>query len=327
MRIGLLGASRIAPKAIIAPAAERDDVVIAVVAARDRARAADYAATHGISRVLDSYDALVEAEDVDLVYCALPPPQHLDIALKALAAGKMLLIEKPYAMDAKAAAQIARASATSGKAALEAFHYRFHPQFRRALALVQSGALGEITGASGYFHADIPAREGEIRWIPELGGGATMDLGCYVLHALRVLTGKEPIVCNLEAEVVAGVDVAVGADLAFGDIPSRVGWSMKAQRDDALCLEGTRATMRLNGFCAPQRGGSMTLVSAEGSQTTHAETSTSYAAQLEHVVAVWRGECQPLTGGEDAVATMLAIDACRRAAGVCFEVGTGLAPT
>ena len=91
LRIGLLGASRIAPGAVIAPAAKRQDVTITAVAARDPARARDYAKTHGIAGVADDYAALIARDDVDMVYNGLPPSGHLEWTLKALEAGKAVL--------------------------------------------------------------------------------------------------------------------------------------------------------------------------------------------------------------------------------------------
>lgn len=318
MRIGILGASRIAPNAIIAPAAAFADVTLSVIAARDLDRAEAYAQTHGIARAVAGYDALLEAPDVDCVYCALPPPFHLGIARRALAAGKMLLIEKPFASDAAAARAIAGASAAAGHAALEAFHYRFHPQFEQALAIVGSGQLGTLTALTGHFDALIPQRPGEMRYDRELGGGATMDLGCYVIHALRLLTGAEPTVTTLTAQMVAGVDLAVRARLDFGGVPAEVRWSMTAPRDDGLSLTGTKGTLRIDGFVSPHRGATMTLTTASGTRTFAADTTvTTYQAQLAHALAVWRGECPPLTGGADAIATMTAIDACRAAADAC----------
>jgi predicted dehydrogenase len=136
MRIGLLGASRIAPRAIIEPAAAHPDAVITAVGARDPDKARAYAAEHGIPAAAGSYRELVEREDVDLVYCGLPPSVHLDTCRAASAAGKMLLIEKPFALDAAAARGIVAAAETAGKPALEAYHYRFHSLFGRAELLL-----------------------------------------------------------------------------------------------------------------------------------------------------------------------------------------------
>jgi predicted dehydrogenase len=317
LRIGLLGASRIAPKAVIAPARARDDVVISAVAARDPARARAYAAEHGIAVAVGGYAELVARDDVDVVYCALAPADHLQACLQAIEAGKALLIEKPFSKNAREAREIAAAAAKAGRPALEAFHYRFHSMFGRALDIVASGALGRLRSAEGLFEAEISRREGELRWNPALGGGGTMDLGCYVLHALRILVGAEPQVASARAEVQDGVDAVMEAELVFPDgVAARTRSSMLGPRQDWIVLEGTLGTLRLDSFVSPQRGGRLTLTTAAGVREEAAEGPGSYDAQLEHLVQVMAGEAPPLTGGEDAVATMALLDAVRTAAGL-----------
>lgn len=314
MRIGLLGASRIAPHAVIGPASRHADVTITAVAARDPARAAEFAASHGIPAVAAGYAELVTRDDVDVVYCALPPPGHLDTCEAALAAGKALLVEKPFAEDAEAARRIVAAAEAAGRPALEAFHYRFHSQFLRALELVSSGALGRITRADGLFNATIAKKPGELRWSPSQGGGGVMDLGCYVIHALRTLLDAEPEVGRVEAEIEEGVDASLRAELAFGAVPAVAACSMIQPREAKLEIEGEEGTLTLHRFTAPQLGGTLVLRTRAGVTEEPAQGPGTYDAQMEHLVQVWRGEAAPLTGGADAIANMTVIDACRRAA-------------
>jgi len=310
MRIGLLGASRIAPRAIIQPAAEHPDAVITAVGARDPAKAEAYAAEHGIPAAVGSYQALVERDDVDLVYCGLPPSVHLDACRAASAAGKMLLIEKPFAFDAAAAHAIVAAAEAAGKPALEAYHYRFHSLFGRAETLLKDGAIGRIVRAQGEFEAEIARAPGELRWLPEMGGGATMDLGCYVLHAFRTLLGEGEVL-SATADMIDGVDAMLEADLRFGEVSAWMRCSMLAPRNDWIEIEGTGGTLRLNRFVSPHYGGSLVLTTPKGKITEEPSGPSTYAAQLDHAVQVFRGKAAPLTGGGDAIATMELIDACR----------------
>ena len=310
LRIGLLGASKIAPRAIIQPAAAHPDAVITAIGARDLAKAEAYAAEHDIPAAVGSYQALVERDDVDLVYCGLPPSVHLDTCRAASAAGKMLLIEKPYAFDATAARAIAAAAEAAGKPALEAYHYRFHSLFGRLETLVKDGAIGRIVRARGEFEAEISRAPGELRWMPELGGGGTMDLGCYVLHAFRTLLGEGEVL-SATADMIDGVDAVMEADLRFGDVPARMRCSMLAPRNDWIELEGTGGTLRMNRFVSPQYGGGLILTTPRGVIEETPSGPSTYVAQLDHVVRVFRGEAAPLTGGGDAIATMELIDACR----------------
>jgi len=317
LRIGLLGASRIAPRAIIAPAQARIDAQITAVAARDLGRAQAYAQTHDIPAAVEGYEALIARDDVDLIYCALPPSGHIAPCLAALAAGKALLIEKPFAMNAGQAAQIAAAAQAAGRPAMEAFHYRFHTKFRRALDLVRDQRLGRLIRAEGLFEAMIDRAPGQLRWDPAQGGGGIMDLGCYVIHALRTLIGEEPALTAATAALEHGVDDQMRAELAFpGGVAATVSSSMSGPRQDWIVLQGELATLRLERFVSPQHGGVLSLTDARGVHEEPAHGPASYDAQLAHVVEVMRGETEPLTGGADAVANMTVIDALRQAVGM-----------
>lgn len=310
MRIGLLGASKIAPRAIIQPAAAHPDAVITAVGARDLGKAKAYAAEHGILAAVGSYRELVERDDVDLVYCGLPPSVHLDTCRAASAAGKLLLIEKPFAFDAAAARAIVAAAEAAGKPALEAYHYRFHSLFARAEALLKEGAIGRVVRARGEFEAEINRAPGELRWIAAMGGGGMMDLGCYVVHAFRTLLGEGEVL-SATADMVDGVDATLEAELRFGEVPVWMRCSMLAPRNDWIEIEGTEGTLRMNRFVSPHYGGNLVLTNAKGTIVEEPSGPSTYAAQLNHVVRVYRGEAQPLTGGADAIATMELIDACR----------------
>jgi len=310
MRIGLLGASRIAPRAIIQPAADHPDAMITAVGARDLAKAEAYAAEHGIPAAVGSYQELVARDDVDMVYCGLPPSAHLETCRAASIAGKMLLIEKPFAFDADAARAIAAAAQAAGRPALEAYHYRFHSLFARAESLLRDGAIGRVLRARGEFEAEIARVPGELRWIPEMGGGGTMDLGCYVLHAFRTLLGEGEVL-SATADMIDGVDATLEAELRFGDVPAWMHCSMLAPRNDWIEIEGTSGTLRMNRFVSPHHGGNLMLTTPRGTIEEAPSGPSTYAAQLDHAVRVFRGEAAPLTGGVDAIATMELIDACR----------------
>jgi len=310
MRIGLLGASKIAPRAIIQPAAAHPDAVITAVGARDIGKAQAYAAEHDIPTAVGSYQELIERDDVDLIYCGLPPVVHLDTCRAASAAGKMLLIEKPFAFDAMAARAIVAAADAAGRPALEAYHYRFHSLFRRAETLLKDDAIGRIVRARGEFEAEISRSPGELRWIPAMGGGGMMDLGCYVAHAFRTLLGEGEVL-TAKSELIDGVDATLEADLRFGDVPAWLRCSMLAPRNDWIEIEGSNGSLRMNRFVSPQYGGNLVLTTAKGSIVEEPSGPSTYAAQLDHVVEVFRGRAEPLTGGADAIATMELIDACR----------------
>jgi len=324
IRIGLLGASKIAPKAIIAPASERDDCVIQAVASRDPEKARAYAQTHNIPHIETSYEALIARDDIDLIYNALPPNRHCELSILAARHGKAILCEKPFALNAGEAERMVAAAKQTGTVLIEAFHYRFHPAFLDFEALIKSGKLLEIEEIRGVFNVHIPNLKGELRYLKSLGGGALMDLGCYPLHAMRTLMGVEPTVVSAENHYEATHDVAVAsvAELDFGGVPGFLECDMSpsAIYENHIDVIGSRGTARMTRPVHPYRWDPhlgfeiATVIDGEKGLKTllnspEAYKRSTYAYQLDHVVAVMHGEAKALTGGADAIANMAAIDA------------------
>ncbi|MGH6993510.1 MAG: Gfo/Idh/MocA family protein [Caulobacteraceae bacterium] len=318
VKVGVLGAARIAPAALISPAHERPDVEVVALAARDPARARAFADALSVPHVASDYAELIAREDVELVYVALHAGAHAEWSIRALEAGKAVLCEKPFALNAAQATEMVEASRASDRPLLEAFHYRFHSILKSAFQIVSEGGLGRLASAEATFNAPIPFRPDEIRWRRELGGGALMDLGCYCLHALRTLCG-EPHVIAAHCQVERGVDAETTAVLGFeSGLQASLACAMNVERPTArLILEGERGRLEIVNFVAPQLGCRFTLDLGKGPVTQPTDGPTSYAAQLDHVIAVLRGGAAPITGGEDAIANMMAIEAIYAHAGVC----------
>src|SRR6266550_158133 len=144
LRVGVLGAAAIAPHAVVKPAREVPGVTVVGVAARDPARAREFARRHAIPMVYDDYAALVAADDLDAVYIPLPNGLHGGWTLRALAAGKHVLCEKPFTANAEEARAVAAAAAGSGRVVMEAFHYRYHPLTERVRQLLADGVIGTV---------------------------------------------------------------------------------------------------------------------------------------------------------------------------------------
>ena len=320
IRIGILGAAKIGPKAIIEPAANRDDCTIHAVAARDGDKARAYAEQHGIPNVETDYEALVRRDDLDLIYNALPPHRHADLSIAALEAGKAVLCEKPFAMNAEEAARMVEASHKAGKPLIEAFHYRFHPAFQRVLDVVKGGKLGEIKTLHAVFNVTIPYREGELRHTLSVGGGAMMDLGCYSLHMIRTLTGAEPDILSAEALCERpGVDLRMTANLGFaGGASASLECNMAEGIDRKILLEVecTNGCISLLNPVHPHRGHQISIRQGGKETLETVDGKITYEHQLDHVMDVLAGRAAPLTGGADALANMTAIDAIYTAAGL-----------
>jgi predicted dehydrogenase len=316
-RIGLLGASKIARGAVIAPAKSNPDFEVVAVGARDPVRARAYADQHGIPQVAASYSDLVRRDDLDVVYNALPPAGHAEWTIAALEAGKVVLCEKPFAMNAGEARAMTAAAARTGGLLVEAFHYRFHNVIRRAETLLRGGALGRLTAASAEFKGTIPRSPDELRWRRDLGGGGLMDLGCYPVHALRTLIGEEPRVSGAEGRFEDGVDVELSARFDFASgVTADIACAMASPGFSApLRITGERGSLEIVNYLAPQMGCRFTTTIDGRTEAQATDGPSTYEAQLIHLAAVLRGETAPLTGGADAVANMATIDAIYAAAG------------
>jgi len=323
IRFAILGAARIGPPALFQPAAAHPDVEVVAVASSDRDKALAYAAANHIPRVADSYRALIEAPDVDVIYNALPPASHAAWSIAALRAGKHVLCEKPFAMNATEARGMVDAAREAGRHLVEAFHYRFHPFFRRAVQLLDSNVVGPLCHIDAVFDAHLPSREGELRYMPELGGGALMDLGCYPANALHVLGGGAPWrVATAEcAAAPSGVDLTTSAELRLDSgLTASLYCSMarptRGDHDTRITITGERGRLILENFVAPHQGNCIRIERDDGTVLDEtAEHRTTYSHQLQHFAALVAGKEAPVTGGEDSIATMSIIDAIYASAG------------
>lgn len=322
IRIGILGAARIAPRGIITPANALLGAEVVAIGARNLERAQNFAAQHSIPFACGSYGELIARDDVDLVYVALPPSAHLEWCVKALANGKHVLVEKPFANNAQDAAEMVAAARAAGRHLIEGFHYRFHPLFERALALLRSGAIGRLRHIDATFNVELPDTPGELRYIEALGGGALMDLGCYCLHWIRTVAGDEPTVVKANARCeTPGVDVDVQAQLAFTSGPTAtLNCSMQPQDGKLfrrLRVEGDAGMLELDNPVSPHAGATLSLDAPNAPLPQIVSGGdTTFHYQLRHVLEVIEGRAAPITGGDDAIANMRAIDAIYRAAGL-----------
>ena len=319
LRIGILGAANIAPLALINPAKENSEVVVAAVAARDASRARAFAAKHGIARVHDDYDTLIADPDLDAVYNPLPNGLHGRWTLAALAAGKHVLCEKPFTANAAEAREIAELAAQSDRVVMEAFHYRYHPLTRRAEEIIASGELGKLRRVEAAFCFPLP-KFSDIRYNYSLAGGATMDAGCYAVHIVRTFGGETPEVVSAQAKLRdPRVDRAMSAELRFaGGHTGRVRCSMWSSHllQISARVAGDRGELRVLNPVMPQLFHRLSVRSADGKRVERFGRRASYAYQLDaFAAAVLRGEPVKTTP-EDAIENMTVIDAIYRAAGL-----------
>jgi predicted dehydrogenase len=319
LRLGLLGAARITPFAIMRPLASVPAVRVTAIAARDQARAQKFAHKHAIDTVHTSYEALLEDPNVDAIYNPLPNSLHAAWTIRALDAGKHVLCEKPLASNAREAADMAEAARRNGRVLMEAFHYRFHPLMARVLEIVRSGELGQVQHIHTAMCIPLPMRK-DIRFNYELAGGATMDVGCYALHMLRTVAGAEPQVVSARAKLrTPKVDRAMEAELTFAD--GRTGfmecslWSRKLLKL-GIRVRGSEGELHVLNATVPQLYHHIAVKSANGKRRERVPGEASYTHQLRAFLASVQESAPQLVTLDDSVANMKAIDAVYRAAGL-----------
>jgi predicted dehydrogenase len=319
VQIGVLGAARIAPPALIKPAKENSDVVVAAVAARDVSRAQAFAAKHEIARVHDSYEALLADPDIDAIYNPLPNGLHGKWTRAALAAGKHVLCEKPFTANAGEAREIAEVAAQSDRVVMEAFHYRYHPLALRIEEIIASGELGKLQRVEAALCFPLP-RSSDIRYNYSLAGGATMDAGCYAIHMVRTFGGSTPEVVSAQPKLRdPEIDRAMTAEVRFAEgHTGRIRCSMWSARllDISAHVVGDQGELRALNPVLPQMFHRLSVRSAAGKRVERFPRRASYAYQLDAFAgAVLRGEPVKTTP-EDAIVNMTVIDAIYRAAGM-----------
>lgn len=316
-RIGLLGASGIAPQALIAPSRRRDDVTLAAVASRSDA--SEYAQRHGIDHVYASYQALIEDAEIDLVYIALPPSEHARWSIAAVEAGKDVLCEKPLAMNAAEASEVVAAATRCGHRVIEAFHDYYHPLFTWIQEFVSSGELGVPLTVTAEFAGTNVYDPTSIRHAPELGGGALMDMGCYPVHWVRTLFG-EPTITGATAQLnPLGADFSMDAQMDFDrDVRGVVRASMLPglALEASLHVVGSESTLHVDNVVFPSRGHSIVV---ERNGLEYISTVAGQETYDHQLAAVLHGlqTGQPLaTEGQDSVNNMRVIDDIYRVAGI-----------
>lgn len=320
VRIGLLGASRIAPAAVVEPARTCERAEVTAVAARDPRRAATFADQHRIPHVVDTYADLIASDLVDAIYVGLPPSAHAPWTIAALEAGTHVLCEKPFSCTTEEAVAMVAAAERTGLVLCEAYHWRYHPLADRLHQLLHvERRLGRLRHVEAAFDAPIPDLT-DIRHDPRLGGGALMDLGCYPVQWARFVAGAEPEVERARAvEGQPGIDVSMEVELRFPeDLTALVTTSMDPDVEvrAVLRVEGEAGTLTVVNPLAPHLGHRLVLEADDGSTTETVDGGTTYDHQLQAFTAAILDGAPLPTGGADAVATMAVLEACYAAAGL-----------
>lgn len=245
LRWGLLSTARI-NRAVIPPIRASAHGELAAVASRDLAKAEAYAKEWNIPKAYGSYEALLAADDIDVVYLSLPNGLHAEWAIKCVEAGKHTLVEKPFALTVAEADRMTEAAKRTGKVMAEAFMYRHHPQTLKVKELVESGAIGEVWLVRASFTFNL-TRTADVRLDPALGGGSLWDVGCYPISLAQYIFDGPPVeVVGWQKLDATGVDGSFVGQLRF--------WGNKFAQFDCGFRAPFRAQAEIVG-----RNGAITL--------------------------------------------------------------------
>jgi D-xylose 1-dehydrogenase (NADP+, D-xylono-1,5-lactone-forming) len=310
LRLGILGVARIAVGAII-PAAEHTDAVeIAAVATRGGVKGAAVRELAPEAQIFDDYDALLASPDVDAIYVPLPNSLHAEWTLKAIAAGKHVLCEKPFALNAAEAERAVEAARDANLTLMEGFMYRFHPQMRRLGELVRGGAIGEVRQVVAEFGHRVDDPE-DVRIIGSLGGGSLGDVGCYCVSGVRLAFGSEPKRATAFARYADdGADEELAGVLEFDGGLGFVSCSTSSARRERLEIVGTDGRVTLHApFRADKAGGTLEISRGVELDAEHFETGAPYLAELEEFAAATREGREPAVGPAEILGNARAINA------------------
>ena len=198
IRFGVLGTGRVVPYGLLKPAKLTPGVEVRGIASRTLQTAREFAARHGVQHAFGDYQALLESEDIDAVYIALPPALHHPWARRAIEAGKHVLCEKPLAENAQQAEELMLCARQHGRVLVEGMHLRYSNKLIRQRELVAAGEFGRLLRVELCFRMPYwPMPKDDFRRRFELGGGAALDVGCYAVSCLRYMAGEEPEILSV----------------------------------------------------------------------------------------------------------------------------------
>jgi predicted dehydrogenase len=312
IRWGVLSTAKIARQLVIPATQQSQFGTVTAIASRDLARARSAAADLEIAKAYGSYEELLADPDVDAVYNPLPNHMHVPWSIRALAAGKHVLCEKPIAMSAAEADELAVAAAACPQLkVMEAFMYRFHPQWQTARQLVHSGRIGQLRTVQTFFcyHNADPKN---IRNQPDVGGGVLMDIGCYAASLSRFIFGAEPVrvLGHVERDPELGIDRLASAVLEFFQGTSTFTCSTQLAPYQRVNIFGTSGRIEIEiPFNAPvDRPTRMWLQRGPVAEEMPFDTCNQYTLQADAFARAVLDDTPVPTPLADAVANMRVIE-------------------
>ena len=319
IRWGILGASNFARQEMAPAIHAARGHTLAAIASRTPEKAAPFAGLAPGLRVHDGYEALLADPEIDAVYVPLPHTLHVEWGVKALEAGKHVLVEKPVAMHADDIAPLIAARDRTGLVAAEGYMIVHHPQWQFVRGLLADGAVGRLRHVEGVFTYNNAADPGNIRNTAGTGGGALPDIGVYSIGSTRWATGAEPeAVTHADIEWEAGCDVLTRVSARFPGFTAHWVNSMRLLPEQFVLFHGDAGLIRLTAPFNAARFGEAQVEWRGTDGVTHRRSwpgVNQYVLQVEAFGAAIRGEAAFPWTLEDARGTQVAIDMAYAAAG------------
>ena len=258
MKFGSLGIAKILEEGLIRPAQDHPEIKVIAVSSREESIAKDYAQVHSIKKYYSDYNSLIIDKDVEAVYIPLPNGLHYEWAVKALEAGKHVLCEKPLCSNGFEAFSLFELAKNKNLILLDAYHHSFHPTFIRAKEIIKRGDIGEIKEIKGRFTVNIPRPD--IRFDYNLSGGAFMDPGCYLVHALVHFFEDYPEIVSTEVKrdkTDSRIDIKSKAELLIGGkTKAEIYSSIESKKDMEIWIEflGEEGSLKIDNYVRSEWG-------------------------------------------------------------------------
>lgn len=316
LKWGIMGSAGIAKRAVIPGVRLSELNEVAAIASRNADNAKQTAEELQIPAAYGSYEALLEDDSIDVIYIPLPNHLHKEWTIRAAEAGKHILCEKPLALTAQEASEMAEACAKAGVILSEAFMYRHHPRYQMIKDIIASGEIGEVRAIRSAFTFNNAGDKTNVRYRKDWGGGSIYDVGCYPINAARLLLGKEPEAVTVQAFFSPehdDVDMMVSGLLEFdGDVSLTFDCGMWAASRNPLEVLGTDGIIEVpSAFISPEPGSANFFVTVRGERReVEPPHVNAYTEQADHLARAVTGAAPQRFDALDAVSNMKVIDAC-----------------
>ncbi len=318
LKFGILSTAKIAHEHLIPAIQQSDNAKLEAIASRDLKKARKMSDRFNVPQAFGSYEELLASPDIDAVYIPLPTSQHVEWALKAVQAGKHVLVEKPLALKASDITKLIKARDKAGVIVSEAFMVAYHPQWMKVRDLLKKKAIGKlrrIESSFTYFNVDA----NNMRNRPELGGGALPDIGVYPTVCARLATGLEPTTATatVEFDPKFKTDRYANIQLTFDDIDMSFYVSTQMANRQTMVFHGDKGFIEIS---APfnsnlYEGDEVRVHNADHSETQLFRYTglNQYRLEIEAFAKAVAGKKQKYFTLEESVLNQKVIDAIYKA--------------